>query len=496
LDLKPQILTTGGGRRGRGDTISAEARQQQRLDRLEKKSSDDLIDRLLHYAMRENNENDTTDVGQKFMEEFSIDGNLIFDTFRLRTPDFPLPILILHTDVGITSRTFSLKNAKFHLGNTDMLVSGQLDNFKRFMFNDGTLRGNINLKSHIFDANQLMAAMNNEIVDTAARRGRPRAEGDTTQRERSRERESARTQEVVASADVSDDKMFEVNLEVPEEMPLFMIPRTLNLSMNVDIDTLFFKKNTLRSLHGEAEVRDEFLRLNQFRLFNGGGQMDIVMAYKARSLQEAHVWVDVEIDKTEIQELLKLYPEIQDEMPITKSLEGLVDISLTASAMLDSAMNVDLSRTKASCNLHGKNLVLLDGETFTEIAKMLRFKNKGRNLIDSLSVDLVVNNNKIEIFPFKLTMDRYILAVGGTQDLDMNYDYHITVLRSPIPFTMGINISGTPEKMNFPRLVSPKYKDLDSPATSVHVSRTINVQREFKRLLDYEFEQIVGRMEN
>ncbi|MDR1950842.1 MAG: AsmA family protein, partial [Bacteroidales bacterium] len=38
LDLKPQVLTSGGGRRGRGDTISAEARQQQRLDRLEKMS--------------------------------------------------------------------------------------------------------------------------------------------------------------------------------------------------------------------------------------------------------------------------------------------------------------------------------------------------------------------------------------------------------------------------------------------------------------------------
>ena len=57
-------------------------------------------------------------------------------------------------------------------------------------------------------------------------------------------------------------------------------------------------------------------------------------------------------------------------------------------------------------------MVLLDGETFTEISKTLMFKNKKRNMIDSISVDLAIKDNKIEVFPFLVEMDRYKVAVG------------------------------------------------------------------------------------
>lgn len=97
---------------------------------------------------------------------------------------------------------------------------------------------------------------------------------------------------------------------------------------------------------------------------------------------------------------------------------------------------------------HGENMVLLDGETFTEISKMLHFKNKKRNMIDKISVEMLVRDNQIEIFPFVIEMDRYRAAVSGVQKLDMSFDYHISVLKSPIPFRLGIDIYGNPDKFN------------------------------------------------
>jgi hypothetical protein len=301
---------------------------------------------------------------------------------------------------------------------------------------------------------------------------------------------------VIKAENNEDNSMFEITFETPETASLFIIPKLLAITMDVQIDTLIFGKGGMTNLHGQAEIRDEHLRLNDFRLTNFSGEMAMSLAYRAWSMKEAHAWMDLNIENTDIRNLIELYPEIEETMDVLKSLEGLVDLSLTLSTILDSVMDVDLDRTKVTANLHGQNLVLLDGETFASIAKMLRFKNKKRNLIDSLSVNVVVNDGIIEVFPFKLTMDRYVLAVGGTQDLDMNYNYHITVLKSPIPFTMGINISGTPDKMGFPRLVSPKFKDLESPATSANIQRTINVQQEFRRLLDYELHRIVGTPQN
>jgi hypothetical protein len=301
---------------------------------------------------------------------------------------------------------------------------------------------------------------------------------------------------VLVAEKSEDNSMFEVLFETTEETSLFMIPGLLSLTLNAHIDTLIFGKGALTNLHGQAEIRDEFLRLNEFKMTNGAGEMDIAMAYKASSLKEAHVWMNVNIEKTDIRSLVELYPEIEETLDVVRSLEGLVDLHLTMTTTLDSAMNIDLNHTKATATLHGQNLVLLDGENFARIARALHFRNRDRNVVDSLSVSVIVRDNKIIIYPFLLTMDRYRLAVSGEQNLDMSYEYHITVLRSPIPFSMGLNISGTPDRMRVPMPGFPKYRDLDTPATSVHVARTINAQEEFRRILDYELSRIVGTNEN
>jgi hypothetical protein len=106
-------------------------------------------------------------------------------------------------------------------------------------------------------------------------------------------------------------------------------------------------------------------------------------------------------------------------------------------------MNIVLSELKAACRLRGKDLVLLDGETFTEISQKLLFRKKARNKIDRISVDITVEDSRIDIYPFIMEMDRYKAAVSGTHKLDMNFNYHISVLRSPIPFRLGVDVTGT-----------------------------------------------------
>ena len=86
-------------------------------------------------------------------------------------------------------------------------------------------------------------------------------------------------------------------------------------------------------------------------------------------------------------------------LPMLRSFEGVVDCQIAATAAVDTMMNIDLSTLNAACSIHGENMVLLDGETFTEIAKMMHFKNKQRNLIDRISVNMLVRDNQIEPVP-------------------------------------------------------------------------------------------------
>ena len=172
-------------------------------------------------------------------------------------------------------------------------------------------------------------------------------------------------------------------------------------------------------------------------------------------------------------------PSVDSLLPMLRSFEGMVDCTIAATAAVDTMMNIELPTLNAACSIRGENLVLLDGETFTEISKMLRFKNRERNLIDRISVDLLVHDNRIELFPFIVEMDRYKAAVSGVQRLDMSFDYHISVLKSPIPFRLGVNIFGTLDKFKF-RIGRARYKSENLPSfvglidtTRVNLRRTI-----------------------
>ena len=125
----------------------------------------------------------------------------------------------------------------------------------------------------------------------------------------------------------------------------------------------------------------------------------------------------------------------------------------------------------------------MDGETFAEISKMLMFKNKERNMIDSISVDLSIKDGTVEIFPFMVEIDRYKAAVGGEHNIDMTFKYHISILKSPLPFKAGLDVSGNLDKMKF-RITKAKYKDIFMPSKRAKVDSTqLNLKLRIRDML-------------
>lgn len=89
---------------------------------------------------------------------------------------------------------------------------------------------------------------------------------------------------------------------------------------------------------------------------------------------------------------------------------------------------------------------------------------------------------------FQVSIDRYKAAIGGEQGLDMNFKYHISILKSPLPFKAGVNISGNLDKMKI-RVGKAKYKDDVTPAAIHKVDST---RMDLGRRIVERFHRIVG----
>lgn len=404
------------------------------------------------------------------LRKWEISGGFAANDARIRTPHFPIPIRMKESDMTFTSNTLSLEKAHLLLGASDFTLKGKIEGMRNAALYNGRVSAKLTLVADSLDFNEIIRA----------------AVAGSEYSERSVAEKDSIANIVI---DGSDKALAQADTT---EMGVFVVPRNLDIEFNSRIKNAKFGKIAIKNSRGNIILKDQAVYLPRFTLNTDIGSATLTMVYKAPNTQGAHLGVDLKVKRIDIKELVDALPVIDDLTPMLRSFEGVVDCNIATVTELDSMMNVRLPETTASCYMSGKDLVLLDGETFAEISKMLMFKNKKKNLIDSLSVEMILEDEKLMIFPFQVSMDRYNAAVGGVQNLDLTFDYHITVLKSPIPFKLGLNISGEPDKMKI-RLGKAKYKNLFTAVREERVEgTTINLRREMDEKLKQTINEIVG----
>ena len=362
------------------------------------------------------------DVADEFLKKFKATGKIALKQFRYRDPYFPLPMSVRKVDMDFDGDTLDLKNFRMRVGRSAINLNGEINNVRRYLLRGKTLNGNLELTSKRLDLNQLLKAY--YVASEKAQ--------DST----------------AVTADSNLEMIEEENLAVDTEgaeldsisqNALIVIPENINLTFRANIDTILMSKMKLIDFAGRARVNDQTLSIANLSTSTEVGKMAMHVSYTCRDYKGAEASAALEMDSVQIGELITAMPELDSVMPMLRSFKGSVACEASMVTNLDSAMNIVLPSVNAGVYLRGKDLVLLDGETFSEIAKMLMFSKKTENVIDSVSVEMLVKNNEIEIYPFMVSMDKYNLGVGGTQGLDESFNYHIALLK---PIMLGLDVYG------------------------------------------------------
>ena len=379
------------------------------------------------------------DVADEFLKKFKATGKIALKQFRYRDPYFPLPMSVRKVDMDFDGDTLDLKNFRMRVGRSAVNLNGEVNNVRRYLLRGKTLNGNLELTSKRLDLNQLMKAY--YVASEKAQ--------DST----------------AVTADSNLEMIEEENLAVDTEgaeldsisqNALIVIPENINLTFRANIDTILMSKMKLIDFAGRARVNDQTLSIANLSTSTEVGKMAMHVSYTCRDYKGAEASAALEMDSVQIGELITAMPELDSVMPMLRSFKGSVACEASMVTNLDSAMNIVLPSVNAGVYLRGKDLVLLDGETFSEIAKMLMFSKKTENVIDSVSVEMLVKNNEIEIYPFMVSMDKYNLGVGGTQGLDESFNYHIALLK---PIMLGLDVYGKDfDNIKF-KLAGVKFKN-------------------------------------
>lgn len=395
-------------------------------------------------------------------------GSLDFKGLRAYTPYFPLRMKMPGTRLRFNMNEVQLDSAVLKLGRSDMKLTGNITNLARSFFKKEEMKAQLLVTSDLINCNQLIQALD---AGTAYRERVKAGYRDTI---------SGLEDDMEQLEVISDSITYQGNNS------LFIVPAGIDLTFQTDIKKVLFGKLELDSIHGEVVMRNQCIELSDLDLRSSAANMSTSAIYKATDTVRAYTGFSLQMHDIRIDSLVHLMPSLDTLFPMLRSFAGTVDFHIAADAWLDSTMMIELPTLRAAAYLDGRDLVLMDGETFSEISKMLMFKNKKRNLIDSISVDLTVKDGTVEIFPFLVEIDRYKAAVGGEHNIDMTFKYHISILKSPLPFKAGVDISGSLDKMKF-RITKAKYKDIFMPSRKAKVDSTqLNLKKRIREMLHAE----------
>ena len=356
--------------------------------------------------------------------------NLDLNNAVFAMKDLSEQVIIPEVSLAYTDEGLNIDNSRIILGNSDFELDGTLTNIYNHFKDNELLKGEFSFTSNYTDANQLMDIFNGMGSSEVA-------EGDDTQ-----------------ASDTTD---------AANDVQPFMVPYGVNIILHTMINNAQAGDMKIRNVGGDLTVKDGVLVLQEMGFTSDAAKMQLTALYKSKRKNHLYAGFDFHLLDIDIAEMIKIIPDLDTIVPMLKSFAGKAEFHFAAETNLKADYSLKYSTLKAACSIEGKDLVVLDSETFDQIKKLLMFNKHTDNKIDSLDVQFTVFKNEIDVYPFAVSMDKYSAMLYGRHNLDMSYDYKIEMLSPAILNRLGLEIKGPDfDHMKF-KVRRSKHKNMFKP---------------------------------
>lgn len=410
----------------------------------------------------------------KYFREWDLNGSIDVRTGIVMTPYFPLRNIIRGFEFRFNNNEVSIDSMKIVAGESEIAAKGKLTGLRRALLGRGIMNLDVDITSGGMNANELLRAYN---------------AGSVFNPEDMKDMESASNSEFFKM--VTTD-----TTSVSEDIQLIVVPANLTAGINVNASDIIYSDLDISSLTAEMVMKERCVQVTNTVAKTNMGEMSFDAFYSTRTKKDLKAGFSLGLKDITAEKVIALMPSADTLMPLLKSFKGLLNCQMACTAQIDTNMNIITPSINGVMRIEGDDLSISDNELFRTLARKLLFKNKKEGKIDHMTVEGLIKDNVVEVFPFVLKVDRYTLAMSGLQNLDMSFKYHVSVLKSPFLIRLGIDLYG-PDFDNFKfRIGKAKYKTTKIPVfTAVIDDARINLLSSIKGIFEKGVEAAISENE-
>lgn len=409
----------------------------------------------------------------KYFKEWDIKGNIGVRTGTVITPYFPLRNSLKGFDLNFTNNEVKVDSFKVVSGKSEIEAKGAITGLKGALLGRGrgTMNLNLDIASNSMDAGELMMAYQKGLLYVPTEAG---------------------------GAEMSDAELLKMVTESDSLsasdtiMPLIVVPANLRADIRMNARNVKYTDLIADSLTSKILMKERCVQITETKAQTNMGAMTFDAFYSTRSKKDLKAGFDLNFEEITADKVINLVPAVDTLIPLLKSFSGHLNCEIAATTDLDTNMNLVMPSINGIMRISGKDLTIQENDTYRSLARMLMMKDKREGHIGDMTVEGVIQNNTVEIFPFVISMDRYKLALSGVQNLDMSYKYHASLIQSPFRIKLGVDVFGDDfDNMKF-KIGKAKYKSENVPVFSAVIDETkINLLASIQNIFEKGVDAVI-----
>jgi len=316
-------------------------------------------------------------------EKFRAAGTLNIADMSVVMTDMP-DLRISNAALKFSPAYAELTGMKATMGKgSDLALSGKLENYIPYLFSDGTVRGNLSLRSDRIDLNEIMDIIPSDTTGT-----------DTT------------------------------------AMEMIKIPGNIDFNLDALVSSLTYGRLSANDVRGDITVRDGTVTISETGMKALGGSLLVNAVYDSRDSLIPKFDAGMMISSVNIREAFDAFNTVRQLMPAASGLGGNVSVKIDFSSVLGKNMMPLLNSLSGNGELTSQSVQILGSKSFDRMKSVLKMNPAYTNIVKDLRATFIINDGRLWVKPFDIKVGNIKLNISGDQGLDRTLHY---LVRAEIP---------------------------------------------------------------
>ncbi len=325
-------------------------------------------------------------------EKFQSNGEASVQNFRIQSNQLTKPVEISQGQVKANTKQINIERFDAKVGQSDFSLRGNVSNYLAYMFKNGVLMGDFNLKSSFLNFSEL-----------------------------------SNIQKPVAQLAATDANAKAAPVVPADSVTAFQVPKNLDLSFQSSIQKAVYDKMPINNINGLVKIKDQKMDLTNLTMEMLQGKLAINGSYTSNKENKPLFDFKLDMQNIDLPTAYQSLSTMRHYLPIAARSQGKISTQFGLSGTMNEKMNIVPTSLNGLGVFNTQNLMIVDSPVFDQIRGIIK-KEKLKNVkVDDFTAKFQFENGELKMNPFKTNIADQQATIYGSlsaaRQINLNMDF-------------------------------------------------------------------------